>query len=62
MTDSEKLDVIMARLERMERLWSDLLLKRPTRAQQAKKAGVHPSTLRRREKRLEMDRLINGRR
>jgi len=47
-----------AKLERMERLWNDLLVKRPSRKTQAKRAGVHPSTLWRREKRAEAKALL----
>jgi hypothetical protein len=59
---AEKLSSIEATLARMEKLWSDLNTKRVSRSVQAKRAGVHPSTLWRREKRAELELLANGRR
>lgn len=62
MSTDEKIDLMAARLERMEKIWADLLLKRPSRSQQARKAKVSRTTLWRREKRLELELLANGRR
>lgn len=51
---------IVPKLARMEEIFTELLVMRPSRAQQAKKAGVHPATLRRREKRLALKLTANG--
>jgi transcriptional regulator of acetoin/glycerol metabolism len=61
MTDSEKLDVLLRKVERMEKLHAELLLKRPTMAEQAKEAGVTRVTLWRRRKRAKLEAMANGR-
>ena len=48
------------KLARIEAVMNELLVKRPSRAEQAKKLGVHINTLRNREKRLELKMRVNG--
>jgi predicted DNA-binding protein (UPF0251 family) len=64
MTDSEKLDVALAKLERMERivpLVEQLLTEQPSVSEQAKKAGVSRSTIWRRKKAARLKALAAGR-
>jgi hypothetical protein len=60
MSDSEKLDVILGKLAKMERLHDRMLLKRPSQTELARKSGVSVTTLWRRRKREEMRRLVAG--
>lgn len=59
-SDRELLLQINARLERMERLHEELLVKRPKQKDLAKAMGVHPTTLSRRRNRERLRRLVNG--
>lgn len=51
---------INARLQRMERLHNELLVKRPLQKDLAKQMGVHPTTLSRRRAREKMRQLVGG--
>jgi len=53
---------LRATVERIEKVITPFLVKRPTRKQQAKKLGVSPVTLWRREKKARLELLANGRR
>lgn len=51
---------IVPKLARIEAVINELMVKRPSRAEQAKKLGVHPSTLWRREKRVALRQRVSG--
>lgn len=48
------------KLERMENLLNKLLVERPSRRRQAEMAGVSRVTLWRRERKIELQRMVNG--
>jgi hypothetical protein len=49
-----------AKLARMEKLWTEMLVKRPNQKVLAKRAGVSPSTLWRRRRRAEMNQRLGA--
>lgn len=51
---------ICPKLNRIEAVMNELLVKRPSRAEQAKKLGISTVTLWRREKRLALKMRVNG--
>lgn len=57
---AEELAAIRAHVARIEQFIITQTVVRPTRKQQAKKLGVHPNTLRNREKRAALRILVNG--
>jgi transcriptional regulator of acetoin/glycerol metabolism len=59
---AQELAGIKASIRQIERVVSLLLVGRPSRQKQAKMAGVHRTTLYRREKRERLQQLANGRR
>jgi hypothetical protein len=56
----QRLGSIEASIRRIERVVNLVLVKRPSRKEQAKLAGVSPVTLWRREKKLRLEQLANG--
>lgn len=59
-TDRELLESIHAMLSRMEELHVDLLVKKPTQKELARRLGVHPVTISRRRQRKQIARLLEG--